>query len=145
MVEKRLLVRDNRGGETLIEVALESLLRQWEDLAGWLAAEREDLKGADTLERAAAAWEHSGRNDAWLLEGARLAGAEELAAKPGFRDRLNPVREFLHTSRRRDEDRAEAQKRSGRKPNFGPLGKSRKQQNPMQGCCGNARGCSRSS
>ncbi|MGN7253363.1 nSTAND1 domain-containing NTPase [Arthrobacter sp. SAFR-014] len=110
MVGKRLLVRDNRGGETLIEVALESLLRQWEDLAGWLAEEREDLKAADALERAAAAWEHSGRNDAWLLEGARLAGAEELAAKPGFRDRLDSVREFLHTSRQRDESRAEAEK-----------------------------------
>jgi len=35
-VEKRLLVMDHRGGELVVEVALESLLRQWNDLAGWL-------------------------------------------------------------------------------------------------------------
>uniref|UniRef100_UPI000B40B039 nSTAND1 domain-containing NTPase n=1 Tax=Arthrobacter globiformis TaxID=1665 RepID=UPI000B40B039 len=111
MVHKRLLVRDMRGGETLIEVALESLLRQWEDLASWLADEREDLKAADALERAAAAWETNGRNDAWLLEGARLAGAEQLAAKPGFSQQLTPVNEFLRASRDRDERRAHAERR----------------------------------
>jgi WD40 repeat protein len=110
MVQKRLLVRDRRGGETLIEVSLESLLRQWEDLAGWLADEREDLKAADTLERAATAWRHSGHNEAWLLEGVRLAGAEQLAAKPGFSKRLHPLHDFLQASRHREESRAEAEK-----------------------------------
>jgi WD40 repeat protein len=110
MVQKRLLVRDTRGGEILIEVSLESLLRQWEDLAGWLADEREDLKTADILERAATAWRHSGHNDAWLLEGVRLAGAEQLAAKPGFSKRLHPIHDFLQASRHREESRAEAEK-----------------------------------
>ena len=36
LVEKRLLVSDSRGGETVIEVAHESLLRQWKTLADWL-------------------------------------------------------------------------------------------------------------
>jgi WD40 repeat protein len=111
MVEKRLLVRDERDGETVIEVALESLLRQWQELAHWLDTEREDLKEADTLERAAAAWDRSHRNDAWLLEGERLASAETLAAKPGFRTRLNPTRQFLLASRQREKDRAAADKR----------------------------------
>ncbi|MBD1543601.1 TIR domain-containing protein [Arthrobacter sp. IA7] len=110
MVQKRLLVRDTRGGEILIEVSLESLLRQWEDLVDWLADEREDLKTADILERAATAWRHSGHNDAWLLEGVRLAGAERLAAKPGFSQRLHPIRDFLQASRHREESRAEAEK-----------------------------------
>ncbi|NMR28105.1 nSTAND1 domain-containing NTPase [Crystallibacter degradans] len=111
MVEKRLLVQDNRGGETVIEVALESLLRQWDELAGWLAAEREDLKEADNLERAAAAWERSSRNEAWLFEGGRLIGAERLSARPGFRNRLDPNREFLLASRAREEERSVAEKR----------------------------------
>ena len=109
----------------MIEVALESLLRQWQDLAGWLAAEREDLKEADNLERAAAAWERSGRNEAWLFEGERLSGAETLVGKPGFRDRLDPAREFLRASRGREEERVAAEK-DGRKPNCGLPARSRK-------------------
>ena len=108
-VEKRLLVKDTRDGQVVVEVALESLLRQWRELAAWLRAESQDLKDADTLERAAADWRANGRNPAWLLEGTRLAEAETLAAKPGFRDRLNPTRDFLHASRERENDRIEAE------------------------------------
>ena len=110
MVEKRLLVKDTRDGQTVVEVALESLLRQWRELAAWLRDEAQDLKDADTLERAAADWQASGRNESWLLEGTRLAEAETLAAKPGFRDRLDPTRDFLHASRTRENDRIEAEK-----------------------------------
>ena len=110
MVEKRLLVKDTRDGQTVVEVALESLLRQWRELAAWLRDEAQDLKDADTLERAAADWQASGRNESWLLEGTRLAEAETLAAKPGFRDRLDPTRDFLHASRQRENDRIEAEK-----------------------------------
>jgi WD40 repeat protein len=105
LVAKRLLVQDERDGEVFVEVALESLLRQWADLAGWLAAEREDLKEADTLERAAAAWEQNGRKPPWLLEGERLSRSEALAATPGFRDRLDPTRDFLSASRAREDKR----------------------------------------
>ncbi|GAA1259395.1 nSTAND1 domain-containing NTPase [Arthrobacter pascens] len=111
MVGRRLLVEDERAGETVIEVALESLLRQWQDLAGWLATEQEDLKEADNLERAAAAWERSGRNEAWLFAGERLSGAETLFGKPGFRERLDPARGFLRASRSREAERLAAEKR----------------------------------
>ena len=110
MVEKRLLVKDTRDGQTVVEVALESLLRQWRELAAWLRDEAQDLKDADTLERAAADWQASGRDESWLLEGTRLADAETLAAKPGFRDRLDPTRDYLHASRQRENDRIEAEK-----------------------------------
>ena len=110
MVEKRLLVKDTRDGQTVVEVALESLLRQWRELAAWLRDEAQDLKDADSLERAAADWQASGRNESWLLEGTRLAEAETLAAKPGFRDRLDPTRDYLHASRQRENDRIEAEK-----------------------------------
>ena len=48
MVEKRLLVKSTRDGQTVVEVALESLLRQWRELAAWLRDEAQDLKDADT-------------------------------------------------------------------------------------------------
>src|SRR6185312_11629374 len=105
----RLLVKDNRDGNVVVEVALESLLRQWRELAAWLREEGQDLKDADTLERAAADWQASGRNPAWLLEGTRLTESETLAAKPGFRDRLNPARDFLHASQERENDRIQAE------------------------------------
>jgi hypothetical protein len=111
-VARRLLIKDVRGGEIVVEVALESLLRQWKELAYWLAAEREDLKDADNLERATAAWESSSRAHAWLLEGARLTGAESLASKPAFRNRLKNVRTFLIASRRRENDRIVATKQA---------------------------------
>ncbi|MBP1817758.1 TIR domain-containing protein [Mycobacterium sp. OAE908] len=108
-VARRLLVRDTHDGEVVVEVALESLLRQWDDLATWLAEERGDLKDADHLERSAAAWEDNNRNPAWLLEGTRLADAEKLSAKTAFRDRLAHVHDFLAASRRRERDRIEAE------------------------------------
>jgi WD40 repeat protein len=108
-VARRLLVTDTREGEVVVEVALESLLRQWDELAGWLADEREDLKEADYLERSATAWEENDRDAAWLLEGTRLAEAESLTAKAGFRDRLAHVSDFVLASRRRELDRTEAE------------------------------------
>ena len=109
MVEKRLLVKDTRDGQIVVEVALESLLRQWRELAAWLRDEAQDLKDADTLERAAADWQASSRDESWLLEGTRLAEAETLAAQPGFRDRLDPTRDYMQASRRREDDRIEAE------------------------------------
>ncbi|MFI6774239.1 TIR domain-containing protein [Nocardia sp. NPDC050412] len=110
-VNKRLLIKDHRDGRTIVEVALESLLRQWEELSGWLLEQAEDLKAADRLEQAALAWDHSGRDQAWLWEGARLTEAETLCAKPEFRLRLEPTREFLLASRHRESDRIAALRR----------------------------------
>jgi CHASE2 domain-containing sensor protein len=106
-VEKRLLVKDQRGGEVVVEVALESLLRQWDDLAGWLREERQSLIAADDIERTATAW-HSHHDDpAWLLTGTRLADAETLASTTGYRDRLarQPSRDYLKASRQAENQR----------------------------------------
>ena len=110
-VARRLLIKDERDSVVVVEVALESLLRQWDALAGWLAEEREDLKAADALERSAAEWEKNDRDDAWLLSGSRLFDAENLAAKRGFRDRLESARGYLHASRQRETERAEEEQR----------------------------------
>ncbi|MEN4398685.1 TIR domain-containing protein [Mycolicibacterium senegalense] len=109
-IARRLLVRDERDGETVVEVALESLLRQWGCLAEWLREEAVDLKGADNLERAARAWQQNGCSDEWLIPGSRLADAESLAAKPGFRERLNPTSGFLLASRQSEDRRLAAER-----------------------------------
>lgn len=114
LVGKRLMVKDNRDGQVVVEVALESLLRQWDELAGWLREERKDLKDADDLERAAAAWVASGHNPAWLLEGTRLAEATALVNRAGFSQRLTGTHPYLNASheresRRRAEDEQQRQ------------------------------------
>ena len=111
MVEKRLLVKDTRNGQAVVEVALESLLRQWRELAAWLRDAGQNLKAAESLERAAADWRASERNQSWLLEGTRLADAETLTAKPGFRDRLDPTRDYLNASRKRQDQRLADERR----------------------------------
>ncbi|MFG1783813.1 TIR domain-containing protein [Rhodococcus oryzae] len=111
LVARRLLVKDERGGETVVEVALESLLRQWDELAGWLRSEAQDLKAADRLEGAATEWERRDRDEDWLLQGTRLEDAEVLSAKTDFIDRLQPTQGFLLASRERETARTEEEKR----------------------------------
>ena len=109
LVEKRLLVRDERGGQVVVEVALESLLRQWEELAGWLREERQNLKTADDIERSASAWQTYDQDPAWLLIGTRLTDAETLAATPGFSGRLGIARDYLGACRQAEDERLAAE------------------------------------
>ena len=95
LVAKRLLVKDTRDGQVVVEVALESLLRHWDALAGWLREERQNLITADDLERNTAAWATHQRDPAWLVTGTRLTDAETLATTPRFRSRLAHTREYL--------------------------------------------------
>ncbi len=106
LIERRLLVQDQRDEHLVVEVALESLLRQWDDLAGWLDEEWRALKAIDDLERAAAAWEHNNRHQDWLLAGTRLADAESLVGTAQFSDRLAGTAEYLNASRQAERDRA---------------------------------------
>lgn len=106
-VDRRLLVKDHRNGETTVEVALESLLRQWDDLAGWLGEEGDDLRDAVRLEQAAVDWDRNNRDGDWLLTGSRLTELEALASRGGYRDRLASCWEFLAASRQRADEIAE--------------------------------------
>ncbi|MET9030879.1 TIR domain-containing protein [Nocardia sp. NPDC004168] len=108
-VARRLLVKDELGGETVVEVATESLFRQWGSLAGWLREQAEDLKEADSVERAATAWEQHDRDEGWLFEGLRLASAQHLADTPEFGHRLRPAAAFLRASHRREQAQARAE------------------------------------
>lgn len=110
LVSKRLMVKDIRDGQTVVEVALESLLRQWDELAGWLREERKRLKDADDVERAAGSWAANDGDPAWLLSGTRLTEAEALAAAPGFQQRLTGSSSYLAASRAAENQRlAEAE------------------------------------
>jgi tetratricopeptide (TPR) repeat protein len=89
LVEARLLVADHRSGAEVIEVAHESLLRQWPALTAWLAADAVDLQLVEGIERATGEWDHNGRQAAWLdHRDDRLTAAERLTAREDFRDRL---------------------------------------------------------
>jgi WD40 repeat protein len=109
LVENRLLVRDERDGHVVVEVALESLLRQWDELAGWLREERQHLKTADDIERNATAWATQEHDPAWLLTGTRLVDAEKLTARAGFADRLAASRDYLTASRDAEDQRLAAE------------------------------------
>ena len=109
LVAKRLMVKDTRDGEAVVEVALESLLRQWDTLAGWLRDQRKDLKDADDLERSAADWVANAQDPAWLLSGSRLLDAENLREKAGFRERLSGTMAYLSASRASEEQRRAAE------------------------------------
>ena len=108
-VAKRLMVKDERDGQVVVEVALESLLRQWDELAGWLREQRQDLISADDLERAYAAWEDNDRDEAWLVHGTRLADAEKLFTSTNFSRRLAVTRDYLAASREREDQRLRAE------------------------------------
>ncbi|MGV0746224.1 nSTAND1 domain-containing NTPase [Mycolicibacterium sp. XJ870] len=109
MVAKRLMVKDHRDGQVVVEVALESLLRRWEELAGWLHDQRDNLKIADELERAESAWRTNRQDPAWLLTGTRLADAESLIGTHAFAQRLSPVRLYLAESRQAENERIRAE------------------------------------
>ena len=109
MVVRRLLVKDERDGQTVVEVALESLLRQWDSLATWLREQATGLKLADSLDRAAADWERNERSPEWLIGGVRLAAAKELAESPVFGERVRRSAEFLEASREHQDAEAKAE------------------------------------
>jgi WD40 repeat protein len=93
-----------------VEVALESLLDQWTDLAGWLNEESQHLKTAEEVERQATAWKRHNRDREWLvLSGTRLADAEKLADTPEFRNRLADAGDFLASCRQVEDQKRAAE------------------------------------
>jgi WD40 repeat protein len=89
LVEVRLLLADRHEGVDTVEVAHESLLRQWPALASWLEADAANLKALEGVDRAASEWARNGRLDSWLdHRGERLTAADVLATRDDFRMRL---------------------------------------------------------
>ena len=67
--------------QELVEVAHEALIREWPRLLSWVNQDRNDLRIERSIIKAAAEWERYGRDNGSLLQGARLAEAEEWAAQ----------------------------------------------------------------
>jgi WD40 repeat protein len=109
LVARRLVAKDTRDGEVVVEVGLESLLRQWAELASWLREQRHNLKAAQDLENVSAAWEANDRSPDWLLAGARLVDAEMLAGASGFGERLATARDYLVACREAENRRLQAE------------------------------------
>lgn len=61
LVSGRLLVAREAFGDTAYELAHESLLQRWSQLARWLDESREERRLLDELEEATAFWERRGR------------------------------------------------------------------------------------
>jgi formylglycine-generating enzyme required for sulfatase activity len=101
LVEARLLVLDRRADGDVVEVAHESLLRQWPVLSEWLKAEADNLKLIEGVERATAQWEHQSRLPSWIdHRGERLFLAEELLTREDFQGRFEEsVLEYLAACR----------------------------------------------
>ena len=81
LVDARLLVADRRAGIDVIEVAHESLLRQWPALTAWLDADAADLKLVEGVERAADEWAANDRLEAWLDHRAERLRAAKAASR----------------------------------------------------------------
>jgi hypothetical protein len=81
LVDARLLIRDKE----VIEVAHESLLRQWVSLHNWLTEDLDKLFLRDAIRRAAAEWtKERQREDLLVHRNGRLKDAEALLATPGY-------------------------------------------------------------
>ncbi len=81
LVEARLLIRD----KGLIEVAHESLLRQWPSLQSWLTEDLDKLRLLENIRRSAAEWKKEDQRDDLLVHrNGRLKDAETLLATPGY-------------------------------------------------------------
>jgi formylglycine-generating enzyme required for sulfatase activity len=91
LIEARLLVADRREGTNVVEIAHESILRQWQDLKEWLKDDGDNLKAVEGVEWAAGEWQRSGRQqDRLEHRGARLRAAWRIASREDFRKRLGP-------------------------------------------------------
>jgi hypothetical protein len=114
LVKARLLVADRRSSEDVIEVAHESLLRQWPALMAWLQADADDLKLIDAVERAAGEWARNGGREGWLDHRAeRLRAAERVATRQDFRKRLGEESiAYLDACRARDDFELRKERRS---------------------------------
>jgi len=90
LVEARLLLLDRRDGIDIVEIAHESLLRQWRQLAEWLTADADKLKLVESVDWATKEWARQGRQGDELLEhrASRLRAAERLLGREDFRKRL---------------------------------------------------------
>ena len=127
LVEQRLLSKDTEQppvnpktgevsqqiGEPMVEVAHESLLRQWDELKEWLEEDSAALINLETVKRAARDWGASKNNDDLLIHRAgRLEEARELLLRRDFKEQLDETgREYLDACKCREEEQQREDRR----------------------------------
>ncbi|HET7928008.1 MAG TPA: BTAD domain-containing putative transcriptional regulator, partial [Actinomycetota bacterium] len=100
--------RDPVTREPTVEIAHEALLRAWTRLRGWVEEARDDLRTRDALAASAAEWELAGRDESFLLRGARLESVDAWSVTTSVA--LTPTQEqYLAASVHRREEEAAAE------------------------------------
>jgi WD40 repeat protein/DNA-binding SARP family transcriptional activator/type II secretory pathway predicted ATPase ExeA len=89
--------RDPETRGPTVEVAHESLLREWGRLRGWIESARDDVRVQRRLASAAQEWLAAGREPSFLLAGARLEQAGSWRAHSGLATTPDE-RDFLDSS-----------------------------------------------
>lgn len=77
LASSRLISTSEADHEGFVEVSHEALIREWPLLREWLTQNRDDLRLERRLLQAAEEWKNLNRDRDALLQGARLAQAEE--------------------------------------------------------------------
>jgi len=77
LTDAKLVVVDLAEAVT-VEVAHDILIRYWSTLRGWLEENRDRLRKQRQIEQASQLWLQSGQQSDFLLQGVRLAEAEDL-------------------------------------------------------------------
>jgi DNA-binding SARP family transcriptional activator/WD40 repeat protein len=98
--DQRLLTfdRDPITRAPTVEIAHEALINAWPQLRAWVDEDRSGLRLLQHLETAATHWEASGRDDADLYRGSRLAAAIDWTDTHG--EMVNPIENaFLSAAR----------------------------------------------
>ncbi|WP_036485796.1 caspase family protein [Myxosarcina sp. GI1] len=82
--------------EATVEVVHEILIHHWSTLRWWIEENRTRLRSQRQIERAANLWQQQNKQPDFLLQGVRLAEAEEIYVK--YTDELSPIaQEFVAT------------------------------------------------
>jgi WD40 repeat protein/serine/threonine protein kinase len=98
--------RDPNTREPTVEIAHEALLDAWARLRGWIDEARDDIRTQRQLSNAAYEWEASGKDESFLLRGARMDQLASWSETASVVLSASDV-EYLRVSvARRDEDRA---------------------------------------
>ena len=111
IADRLLLTRRSRSGEddAEVELAHESLIRDWSQLSRWIDEGRDELTFLDEVGRAAALWQARGCQASEVWEGDALHDA--LRRAEPIRELPGPVRRFLDAGGRREEARTRRTRR----------------------------------
>ncbi|MEA2058188.1 MAG: WD40 repeat domain-containing protein, partial [Actinomycetota bacterium] len=96
-----------------VEVAHEAIFTQWERLADWIEAHREDLILSRRLSAAVTDWDTAGRDPAYLLSGGRLSQFESWADSTDLA-LTSTEHHYLIDSRAAEDDRIASRRRRRR-------------------------------